>query len=91
MILIYSFKIRPELDRIILKLERKNKYQYEQLMKKITEIINSKNINHYKNLRKSLQHLKRVHIGHFVLVFSVDESSKTITFENYKHHDEIYK
>ncbi len=29
--------------------------------------------------------------GSFVLVFSFDKENKEICFENYKHHDEIYK
>ena len=61
------------------------------MIRKIEEIVNSKNLDHYKNLRKPLQYLKRVHMGHFVLVFSIDKENKIIIFENYKHHDEIYK
>ncbi len=87
----YRYEIKPNLRNILEKLSRKDKTRYEQIIKKIEEIIKSSDIAHYKNLKSPLQHLKRVHIGHFVLVFSVDESSKTIIFENYKHHDEIYK
>ena len=57
--------------------------------KKVEEII--QNPHHYKNLRAPLQHWKRVHIDRsFVLVFSVDETTKTIIFEDYDHHDNIY-
>lgn len=35
---------------------------------------------------------KRVRVDkHFVLTFSVDEDSKTVTLEDYDHHDNIYK
>jgi mRNA-degrading endonuclease RelE of RelBE toxin-antitoxin system len=35
---------------------------------------------------------KRVHIDkHFVLVFFVDENNKTVTLEDFDHHDNIYK
>jgi mRNA-degrading endonuclease RelE of RelBE toxin-antitoxin system len=45
----------------------------------------------YKNLRAPMNHLKRVHIDrHLVLVFSVDEETKTVTLEDYDHHDNIY-
>ena len=91
MIFIYSLKILPKLDKILAKLEKKDKTSYEQIMKKIEEIINSDDADHYKNLKKPLQHLKRVKIGHFILVFSVNESLRKITFENYDHHDRIYK
>ena len=91
MIKIYFIKIRECLDKILAKLEKKDKTRYEQIIKKIEENKTSDDVDHYKNLRSPLQHLKGVHIGPFVLVFSVDKSSKTIIFENYKHHDEIYK
>ncbi len=36
--------------------------------------------------------LKEVHIDtQFVLTFSVNESAKTITFEDFDHHDKIFK
>jgi len=87
----YNYDIKPTLKDILEKLLKKDKARYEQIIKKIEEIINSSSVDHYKNLRSPLHHLKGVHIGHFVLVFSVDKSSKIIMFENYKHHDEIYK
>lgn len=89
--IIYSIEVRPKLDRILAKLEKKDKTHYEQILNKINEIINCADVNHYKNLRSPLQHLKGVHISHFVLVFSVEELSKTIIFEDYDHHDVIYK
>jgi len=59
-------------------------------MAKIQEIINSNDVEHYKNLRKPLQHLKRVQIGEKVLVFKFDKKNKIISFENFTHHDKIY-
>lgn len=86
----YSLKIRPTLDETFSKLARKDKKQMEMVSRKIQEII--QNPQHYKNLRAPLQHLKRVHIGRsYVLVFSVDENTKTVTLEEYDHHDVIYK
>jgi len=86
----YTLAIRPELDRKLSKLVKKNRKQYEFIMKKSEEIL--KNPQRYKNLRKPLQYLKRVHIDkHFVLVFSVDENTKTITLEDFDHHDKVYK
>ncbi len=34
---------------------------------------------------------KRVHIGHFVLVFKFMKEKKTIVFVDFDHHDNIYK
>ncbi len=87
--MIYDIDIKPSLDKKLEKLVKKNKNRYETIMKKVEEII--ENPQHYKNLRKPLQHLKRVHIDkHFVLTFSVDDNSKTVTLEDFDHHDKIY-
>jgi YafQ family addiction module toxin component len=87
----YKYEVMPNLQKILNKLFNKDRINYEQVIKKVEEIINSGDPQHYKNLRAPLQNLKRVHIGHFVLVFSVDENTKTIKFENFDHHDKIYK
>ena len=77
------------MEKILKKLAKKNPKQVTIIEKKIEEII--LNPRHYKNLRAPLQHLKRVHIDRsFVLVFSVDETTKKIIIEDYDHHDRIY-
>ncbi len=86
----YSLKIKPSLDRKLKKLIKKSRMQYEIIMKKAQEIVI--NPQHYKNLRAPLQHLKEVHTGaHFVLTFSVDENIKTVTLEDFDHHDKIFR
>ncbi len=87
----YQYKIQPNLQKILLKLFKKDNQTRERVLKKIREIINSDNVEHYKNLKKPLQHLKRVQIGEKVLVFMFDKKNKLLLFENFKHHDEIYK
>ncbi len=70
---------------------RKDKNTYQALVKKMQEILNCDDINHYKNLRKPLQHLKRVHIsGPFVLTFRYEEAEDKIVFYNFDHHDNVY-
>lgn len=86
----YLLDIKPELDKKLRKLHKKNTKQYEMIMNKAAEII--QNPQHYKNLKSPLQHLKEVHIDtHFVLTFSVDENKKTVTLEDYEHHDKIFR
>lgn len=87
----YSYEIKPNLQKILNKLSKKNKTLYEQILKKIEEIINSSSIEHYKNLRYDMRDSKRVHIGHFVLVFGFDKKKNLISFEDFDHHDNIYK
>ena len=89
MIKIYSFNSTKHLEKLLSKLAKKNPKQLMIIRNKIKEVI--KNPQHYKNLRRPLQHLKRVHIDKsFVLVFSVSEETKTILFEDIDHHDNIY-
>ena len=86
-----SYEIKPSLRKILNKLSKKDKEIYEQILEKIEEIINSGNINHYKNLRKPLQYLKRVRIRKsFVLTFRYFESEDKVVFYHYDHHDRIY-
>lgn len=85
----YHYGFRESVEKALNKLAKKNPKQLIIIEKKIEEII--LNPHHYKNLRSPLQYLKRVHIDRgFVLVFLVDETTKTVIFENYDHHDYIY-
>ena len=60
----YSHDIKPHLKKVLEKLSKKDKNQYEQILKKIEEIINSDSIDHYKNLRHDMKDCKRVHIAY---------------------------
>ncbi|MCD4666543.1 addiction module toxin RelE [archaeon] len=84
-----KYEIHPDLDKILSKLSKKDKLQFDKILKKIDEVVDSENINHYKNLKSPLQNYKRVHIGHFVLLFKLQ--NETIIFRYYDHHDKIYK
>jgi YafQ family addiction module toxin component len=85
----YSIEIGAEVDKIFLKLQKKNPVQMGIIRKKPAEIVG--NPQHYKNLRSPMQHLKRVHIDKsFVMVFSIDENKKHIVIEDFDHHDRIY-
>lgn len=86
----YEYDIKPELDRIFAKLSKKDRVLFEQVMNKIEEVINISDVEHCKNLKYGLKDLKRVHIGHFVLVFRLDKENNII-FEDFDHHNNIYK
>jgi len=85
----HNLEIREEVDRVFKKLFKKDKVSFEYISKKIIEI--RENPHHFKPLRAPLQNYRRVHIGNFVLFYSINENTKTITIERYKHHDEAYK
>ena len=85
-----KFRIEERLEKILIKLEKKNKTLYNQLKKKINEILNSENVEHYKNLRHDLSEFKRAQVGHFVLIFRYHKKDDIISFEDFDHHDKIY-
>jgi YafQ family addiction module toxin component len=85
-----KYEIIPSLQKILNKISKKDNATYEQILKKIEEVINSSDIEHYKNLRYSLKDRKRVHIGHFVLVFKFIKEEDKIIFLDFNHHDNIY-
>jgi mRNA-degrading endonuclease RelE of RelBE toxin-antitoxin system len=41
--------------------------------------------------RFPLAGLRRVHVGSFVLIFSIDEARKTIILEDHEHHGDVYR
>ena len=89
----FDFDLTDELKIKIRKLLKKDKVKVEIINKKIKEIIGNdgESIERYKNLRRDLKHLKRVHIDkHFVLTFRVDKEKNFILFEDFDHHDKIY-
>ncbi len=87
-----NYELKPSLKKVLKKLFKKDKETHEQIFTKIEEILNCGNMDHYKNLRKPLQHLKRVHIkSSFVLTFRYIKSEDKIIFYDFDHHDRIYK
>ena len=82
----HNWKTSEYLKEIMNKLSKKDKSFYEQLLKKIEEIINYSDIEHYKNLRYDMKDCKRVHIGHFVLVFKYDKLNDFVFFRQFFHN-----
>ncbi|MBT3463738.1 addiction module toxin RelE [archaeon] len=64
--------------------------ELQNILKKRDEILNSNNLNHYKNLTQNLKKYKRVHVNNsYVILFFGDNN--IIYFVDYAHHDTIYK
>ena len=87
----HKWEVSEHLKEVMKKTSSKDKSLYNQLLKKINEIINCYDVDHYKNLRYNLKDSKRAHIGHFVLVFQYNSQTDTINFDDLDHHDKIYK
>jgi YafQ family addiction module toxin component len=86
----YSHSTSKTFDKKITKLFKRNNKRYKILLKKMNEIISSP--KNYKNLRGDKFGLKRVHIDiHFVLTFKINHYEEKVYFEDFDHHDKIYK
>ena len=85
-----QYKTSKNFDRVLVKLEKKDKQLYENLFNKMNEVLSSPDIEHYKNLRYDMKEFKRVQVGHFVLVFKYDKQNDMIYFADFDHHDKIY-
>lgn len=86
-----QYKLSKNFERILDRLQKKDKQLYENLLNKMSEVLNSADIEHYKNLRHNMKDKKRVHIGHFVLVFKHDKANDFVFFDDFDHHDHMYK
>lgn len=86
----YVDKYSDEITRKLAKLKKKDPAHYEIVRKKMDWILENPE-HRYKDLHYSMKGISRVHIGHFVLAFRIDNINKIIYFEDYDHHDKIYK
>ena len=86
----YRDSYSGELIKTLKKLKKKDPMHYLQLRKKMDEILRNP-LHEYKNLRYDMKEFKRIHIGHFVLAFRVDSANQIIYFEDYDHHDKMYR
>jgi len=85
----YELEIREHLDRAFRKLAKKDAQQMEAVTKKIKEIAGDPHA--FKPFHFPLAGKRRVHVGSFVLVFSIDEARRTVVLEDYEHHDRVYR
>lgn len=83
-----DFDLEASFSKKISKLKGKELFN---LLKKISEILQSDDLTHYKNLRKPLQKYKRVHVNSCYVVLFYDTILKKVIFVDYEHHDKVYK
>lgn len=86
----YSDRYSEEITKKLAKLKKKDAKHFEIVRKKMDWILNNPE-HRYKNLHYDMKGINRIHIGHFVLTFIIDHTNKIISFEDYDHHDKIYK
>lgn len=85
----YELIISEHLDRIFVKLSKKDKLQFEILTRKINEILENPRIG--KPLTANMAGKWRVHIRNYVLTYEIFENKKAVVLLDYDHHDNIYR
>jgi len=86
-----QYRTSKNFERILAKLLNRDNKLYENILSKMNEILNSSDIEHYKNLRYNLKEYKRANVGSFVIVFKYDRQNNMVYFEDFDHHDNIYR
>lgn len=84
----YRLEIKPTAEKKFRKLAKRDKEQLRRIRNKIQQIL--ENPYRFKPLKYPMDDLRRVHIGSFVLVYGIDEESRTVTLIDYEHHDAVY-
>jgi addiction module RelE/StbE family toxin len=79
---LYSLELEEEVFKVFKKLARKDRKQLEAINKRIEQILADP--FQFKPLKHPLEGLWRVHIGSFVLIYEVLETSKTVRVLKYK-------
>jgi mRNA-degrading endonuclease RelE of RelBE toxin-antitoxin system len=88
--MVYETEFSPTLQKKILKLTRRDPELLSSFQRKVEQVAycDEESIKHHKNLIGDLSHMKRVHVGHHVLLFTV--SGNRIIFKDILHHDDAY-
>jgi len=86
----FTAEFSKELVRKMAKMQKKNKVMFDAIVEKIREV--KEDPERYKPLRYDLKGYRRVHImKSFVLVFKIDYINSRVIFEDFDHHDRIYR
>ncbi len=70
------------------KIKKKDRMMYERIGKKIAELC--ENPRMAKPMTHNLKGTWRVHVGHFVLFYRINESERKLEFYDFEHHDKAY-
>ena len=82
----YEAIFSEEFKKQLKKLKQKDRAMLERVQKKIKDILMEP--IHLKHLKNVLKGEQRVHLGPFVLKFSIKENK--VYFITFKHHDIAY-
>ena len=82
----YSVEFSAEFERSIKKLKKKDKVFFEQIQKKLVEIIETP--ERFKPLRNVLAGYRRIHFGSFVLIYTIE--GDIVRIISLDHHDRAH-
>ena len=82
----YSVEFSAEFDKSMKKLKKKDKIIFEQIQKKLIEIV--ENPEHFKPLRNVLAGYRRLHFGSFALIYTIE--GNVVRIISLDHHDRAY-
>ena len=85
----YRYELDVELISTLDKLAKRDKRLYNAVQKKLVQIIENPYLG--KPLKERLKGKRRVHVGHFVLIYRINEAERNVIFLEFAHHDEAYK
>lgn len=84
----YKVKPDPKVEDTLKKLAKKDRVRFDQVLKKLKELEKDPAIG--KPLRNVLKGKRRLHIGNYVLMYTIDENEKLIRLLDFDHHDNVY-
>lgn len=84
----YSIDVREKLADKLRKLKKSDPVTHNRVLKKVTEIATNPSLG--KPLEHQHTQIRRVHVGHFVLTYEVDDAREVITLVDFEHHDKAY-
>jgi addiction module RelE/StbE family toxin len=84
----YSLEIESSCREFVKKRCKKDKLLKVALTEKVEQILAAP--YSFKPLHSPLENMRRVHIGSFVLIYTIDEKRKVVRLLKFAHHDEAY-
>ncbi len=84
----YELIITPSFEKDTKGLFKRDPVLFDRIQATVNSIL--KNPECGKPLRNVLKGSRRVHIGHFVLIYEIDDSENTISLLRFTHHDKAY-
>lgn len=85
----YKYEIKERLAKKLKKLSKKDRSNYNLLVKKILQI--AENPHTGKPLHNVLKGKRQVHVDPFVLMYVILENEQKVVFLDFTHHDEAYR